>query len=62
VTNKLQRLNLSDKVRDRWFQEWGAGTCMKALKTRFHIKFDDGEFRVFDNAHLQFLDLIEADQ
>jgi len=51
-------LKLNDKVIDRWFKEWGVGKCVKALKTVWHIKFADGETRIFDKPNLQFLDKI----
>jgi len=47
---------LKEKVVDTWFPEWGIGTCVKVLKTRFHILFTDGELRVYDHPHAnQFL-------
>ncbi len=56
--NKLVKLRKGQKVIDRWFKEWGIGVCVKVLKTRWHIDFTDGETRVFDKQHLQFLKVI----
>jgi len=53
----LKNLRKYQKVTDTWFTEWGVGNCIKALKTRWHIKWSDGEVRVFDKSHLQFLEL-----
>jgi len=54
-----KNLKINQKVKDSWFKEWGRGVCIKALKTRWHILFTDGEVRVYDTSHLQFLNLIK---
>ncbi len=58
MQKKLQTLNKGNRVIDTWFDDWGIGVCIKALKTRWHIQFADGETRVFDKQHLQFLKVI----
>ena len=57
-SNRLVKLRQGQKVKDIWYPEWGVGRCVKALKTRWHIQFQDGETRVFDRPHLQFLSLV----
>jgi len=57
MPKKLQKLNKGSRVTDTWFWEWGVGVCIKTLKTRWHIRFADGEVRIFDRQHLQFLKL-----
>lgn len=55
----MRELKEGQKVKERWSDAWGTGVCIKALKTVWHIKFQDGETRVYDKAHLQFLDLVD---
>ena len=52
---RLIKLREGQKVIDTWYEEWGVGLCVKSLKTRYYIKFDDGETRIYDKHHLQFL-------
>jgi len=52
---------IRQKVYDRWWGWWGHGVVIKALKTRWHIRFPQrGDLRervlVYDRAHLQFLE------
>ena len=42
-SNRLVKLRQGQKVKDIWYPEWGVGRCVKALKTRWHIQFQDGK-------------------
>jgi hypothetical protein len=55
---KITELHEGDKVKDRWFKEWGIGTILKVLKTQVHISWSDGKRRDFDKQHTQFLEKV----
>lgn len=55
----LTMLNMNDKVKDTWFQEWGVGVVVKAFKTVCYINFSNKGVVKYDNPHLKFLKKIK---
>lgn len=56
----ITKAKVKDRVRDRWFPDWGTGHVTRILsRNRIEIFFDGLEdVMVFDKPHCQFLEAI----
>lgn len=50
-------MSVGDIVYDRWWP-WRIGFVSKALKTRTHVTWSDGEVWNYDRPHARFLELV----
>lgn len=59
---RIEDIRRGDKVLDSWWMYWGAGTVIKVLKTRVHVRWwKDEEPIIYDKQHAEQFLIITKD-